>query len=60
MGKTDRDGVWTHKSGDVKADPDSAEGVNVLPDGTVALTKKFIEDAYDATHSDEEDSGDED
>ena len=49
MGKTKRDGAWTHEGGDVKADPSKAEGVNVLPDGTVAMTKGFIEDMYEAS-----------
>ena len=60
MGKTKREGVWTHKSGDVKADPDTAPGINVLPDGNVAMTKQFIEDAYDAIQSDEGDEGEDD
>ena len=59
MGKTKREGVWTHGTGDLKADPSKAKGVNVLRDGNVALTKKFIEDAYEATRHDETSSEDE-
>jgi hypothetical protein len=58
MGKTNREGAWTHKSGDVKADPDKAEGINVLPDGNVAMTKNFIRDMYEATHGGDTDSDD--
>ena len=59
MGKTKREGVWTHQDGDVKADPDIARGINVLPDGNVALSKQFLKDAYEASqaaerHEDEE------
>lgn len=56
MGKTKREGAWTHESGDVKADPEKAEGVNVLPDGNVALTKSFIEDMYEATQAHQSES----
>lgn len=55
MAKTNRDGVWKHDSGDIKADPEKAPGINQLPDGNIAMSKKFIEDAYEAIHeSDEE------
>jgi hypothetical protein len=60
VGKTKRDGAWTHESGDVKADPAKAEGINILPDGNVALTKGFIRDMYEATHGDAADSDQED
>lgn len=45
MGKAKRDGVWTHEGVDVKADPAVAEGINVLPDGNVALSKRFLKDS---------------
>ncbi len=51
MGKSKRDGVWTHEDGDVKADPDKAKGVNVLPDGNVAITKAAIKDMYEASQA---------
>ena len=53
MGKTKREGAWTHQNGDVKADPSKAEGINVLPDGNVALSKGFIKDMYEATQGQE-------
>ena len=49
MGKTKREGLWTHQDGDVKADPDTARGINVLPDGNVALSKQFLKDALEAS-----------
>ena len=49
MGKTKREGVWTHEGGDVKADPAIAKGINVLPGGNVALSKEFLKDAYEAS-----------
>lgn len=55
MARTNRDGVWKHdESGDIKADPDKAPGISQLPDGNIAMTKQFIEDAYDAIHEDEQ------
>lgn len=59
MGKTKREGVWTHTDGDVKADPDVAKGINVLPDGNVALSRQFLKDAYEASQEAQADSGDE-
>jgi hypothetical protein len=59
MAKAKRDGTWLHDdSKDMKADPDKAEGINVLPDGNVAMTKQFIEDAYESINEGD-DSGDE-
>ncbi len=60
MGKTKREGVWTHGNRDMKADPDVAPGINVLPDGNVAMTKQFIEDAYEAIQEDETENTDQD
>ena len=60
MGKTKREGAWIHANGDVKTDPDTAPGINILPDGNVAMTKQFVEDAYEAIQGNERDDGDED
>lgn len=60
MGKTKREGVWTHEGGDVKADPAIARGVNVLPDGNVALSKQFLKDAYEASQQAQSDDAEAD
>jgi hypothetical protein len=42
-------GVWTHQAGDVKADPEIARGINLLPDGNIALSRQFLKDAHEAS-----------
>lgn len=45
--KGEREGQWAHdKSGDIKGNPDTSPGLNVLPDGNIAATRGWIEDAY--------------
>jgi hypothetical protein len=47
MKSENREGLWAHdKTGDIKGNPSTSPGLNILPDGNVALTRSWIEDAY--------------